>query len=59
MKATRMTPTALALGALLEACNDAGDHGKAIEVAAQMEAAGFRPDAAAGQRPTSTGDQCA
>ena len=48
MKAARMTPTAIAFGALLEACNEAGNLGKALEIAAEMEAAGFSPDATTG-----------
>ena len=46
MRAARMTPTAIAFSALPEACHNAGNIGKGAEVAAEMEAAGFSPNAA-------------
>ena len=48
MEAAGIAPTAIAFGTLLEACNEAGDLGKALEIAAEMEAAGFSPGATTG-----------
>jgi len=43
MEAAGVMPNAGTFTALIQACDNAGDPGKAIEVRAEMEAAGMMP----------------